>query len=223
MKELVRRLLQELTEEERDQHVGVSSHKRDQAKRKATRNGYKKRSLNTRFGHLQLAKPQIREFAFYACLFENYQRSEKALLLAINQMVTDGVSTNRVKKIVAKISPDLTYSQSTVSRLTQELDPQIKCWREGYWHKIRTTNLIEGALNRYLKQCSKGVCIFPNRESCFRYARLRLMEIDEQWQPGKRYMSMPEEEHKSDNNEGLIREINKLKKGVKTKEELVTT
>ncbi len=31
-------------------------------------------------GTLLLAKPQIREFAFHTQLFENYQRSEKALL-----------------------------------------------------------------------------------------------------------------------------------------------
>ena len=36
-------------------------------------------------------------------------------------------------------------------------------------------------------------------------------------------MGMPEENHKSDNNEGLIREINKLKQVVKTKEELSAT
>ena len=34
---------------------------------------------------------------------------------------------------------------------------------------------------------------------------------------------LPKEDHKLDNNEGLRREINKLKKGVKTKEELVAT
>ena len=45
-------------------------------------------------------------------------------------MVIDGVSTNRVEKIVERLSPDLTFSKSTVSRLTQELDPQIKKWQE---------------------------------------------------------------------------------------------
>jgi len=99
MKEIVKRTLQQLMEEERDQQVGVLSHQRDDTKRKANRNGYKPRSFNTRVGRLLLAKPQIREFAFHTQLFENYQRSEKALLSAICQMVTDGVSTNRVKRL----------------------------------------------------------------------------------------------------------------------------
>ena len=64
LKEILRRVLQQLMEEERDRQVGVLSHQRDNQKRKANRNGYKSRSFQTRVGHLLLAKPQIREFAF---------------------------------------------------------------------------------------------------------------------------------------------------------------
>ena len=49
------------------------------------------------------------------------------------------------------------------------------------------------------------------------------MEIDEEWQTGRRYMSMPEEGHKPDNHEGLMREIKQIKRGVNAKEELVAT
>jgi len=396
LKEILGRILQELMEEERNQQVGVLSHERDNTKRKANRNGYKPRSFNTRAGNLLLAKPQIREFAFHTQLFENYQRSEKALLASICQMVTDGVSTSRVKKIVGKLSPELTYSKSTVSRITQELDPQIKKWQEEklkdhyvymitdaayfflrenhqvvsrpllisvgidqngrrkilgvnialeesyasyrdhfntlqerglkkvdltisdehkgllkaqqevfsgtphqrcichfmrnvlskvsykekpglasylkqifnsptqematsiaqliareyqnsypkvsrlleedlestltylnypvhHWRKIRTTNLIEGILNKDLKQRSKVIGIFPNRESCLRYVCLRLMEIDEEWQTGKRYMKIPEEDQDSEKNDTLLREIKQLKEGVRTREELMVS
>jgi transposase-like protein len=34
--------------------------------------------------------------------------------------------------------------------------------------KIRTTNLIKGVLNKALKQRSKVIGIFPNRESCLK-------------------------------------------------------
>lgn len=50
LKEIVRRIIQQLMEEERDQEVGVLSHQRDKTKRKANRNGYKPRSFNTRVG-----------------------------------------------------------------------------------------------------------------------------------------------------------------------------
>ena len=62
--------------------------------------------------------------------------------------------------------------------------------------------------------------IFPNRESCLRYACLRLMEIDEDWQTGRKYMKMIEDED-SDTDEDLLKDINKIKQGVSNKEELV--
>jgi putative transposase len=396
LKEMVRMLLQEIMEEERDTQVGVLSHQRDDTKRKANRNGYKPRSFNTRLGSLLLAKPQIREFAFQTQLFENYQRSEKALLANICQMIKDGVSTNRVKKIVGKLSPDLTYSKSTVSRIIQELDPQIKKWQQAqlqdyylylftdalyffvrvnhqviscpvlitigidknghrkilgvdiafeesyqsylnhfnkikdkglkyvdltisddhkglikaqqevfpntahqrcichfmrnvlsnvpykektklaeylkqifnspnrqmattiakmiakkyqtsyhkvsdmlqeeleftltylayskhHRRKIRTTNLIEGVINKDLKQRSKVIGIFPNQESCMRYVCMRLMEIDEQWQTGRRYMKINKEDQFTQEDDPLLEEIKEMKEGVKTQEELVAT
>ena len=396
LKQMVKHIIQQIMEEERDTQVGVLSHKRDNTKRKANRNGYKPRSFNTRVGNLLLAKPQIREFAFQTQLFENYQRSEKALLANICQMIKDGVSTNRVKKIVGKLSPDLTYSKSTVSRIIQELDPQIKKWQQarlqdyylylftdalyffvrvnhqviscpvlitigidknghrkilgvdiafeesyqsylnhfnkikdkglkyvdltisddhkglikaqqevfpntahqrcichfmrnvlsnvpykektklaeylkqifnspnrqmaatiakmiakkyqssyhkvsgmlqeeleftltylGYSkhhrRKIRTTNLIEGVINKDLKQRSKVVGIFPNQESCMRYVCMRLMEIDEQWQTGRRYMKINIEDQFTQEDDPLLEEIKEMKEGVKTQEELMAT
>lgn len=115
MKELLTHILQSLTEIERDEK-----------QRKGCRNGYKKRSLNTRLGKLELLKPQIREFPFNTNVFEYYQRSEKALIITIIQMVIDGVSTNKVKKIKDKLSSNLSFSKSTVSRLMKELDPMVK-------------------------------------------------------------------------------------------------
>jgi transposase-like protein len=89
--------------------------------------------------------------------------------------------------------------------------------------KIRTTNLIEGVINKDLKQRSKVVGIFPNQESCLRYVCMRLMEIDEEWQTGRRYMKISEDDKDSQNNDSLLREIKQMKEGVKTQEELVVT
>ncbi len=384
MRELLTKVLQELLEIERDKQIGVKEYIRDKKQRKGLRNGYKNRELNTRLGKLKLLKPQIREFPFKTDMFENYQRSEKALISAIIQMVIDGVSTNRIKKITDKLSSDLSFSKSTVSRLIKELDPMIESWRsqklnENYsyiisdacyfyvrenskvvkrpllisvgvdmkideseesWRehilslkerglktvgltisdkhkglvkvleeefagsphqrcmvhfernllskvpakekkllsrylktiyncpdkemafkianlisdkyrerypkvsklldenveetltfysylrhhhrKIRTTNLIEGTLNSMLKRRSKVVGIFPNRDSCIRYACSLLMEIDEEWQTNRRYVRMLKEDNAADFDEDLIIEITQLKQKSKIKKELVT-
>ena len=87
--------------------------------------------------------------------------------------------------------------------------------------KIRTTNLIEGVINKDLKQRSKVVGIFPNQESCLRYVCMRLMEIDEEWQTGRRYMRITREDQGLEHNDPLLCEIKEVKEGVKAQEELV--
>jgi len=129
MKDLLSFMLQQLLEHERDKQIGVDKYERDDNQREGSRNGYKERALNTRLGKVNLRKPQIREFPFRTMVFDNYQRSEKALLAAIQQMVIDGVSTNKVKKIVKKLDKDMSFSKSTVSRITGELDSIIEKWR----------------------------------------------------------------------------------------------
>lgn len=79
--------------------------------------------------------------------------------------------------------------------------------------KIHTTNLIE-CLNSIIKKRSKVVKIFPNAESCIRYVGCLLMEIDEDWQTGRRYMRMDyHEENKEPLDEGFLQEIEMVKQG----------
>lgn len=152
MKELLTHILQSLMETEREEQIGVKHHVRDNKRRVGTRNGYKDRSLNTRVGSLKLKKPQIREFPFVTNIFESYQRSEKALLSAIQHMVIDGVSTNKTKKITKQLSSNLSFSKSTVSRLIKELDPIVKKWR--------TTNL-----DKHYEYIITDACYFYVREN----------------------------------------------------------
>lgn len=57
------------------------------SERQGQRNGYKPRTFNTRVGTLNLAIPQTRDGRFSTELFARYQRSEKALVLALMEMV----------------------------------------------------------------------------------------------------------------------------------------
>ena len=87
--------------------------------------------------------------------------------------------------------------------------------------EVQTTNLIEGVINKDLKQRSKVVGIFPNQESCLRYVCIRLMEIDEEWQTGRRYIKITKEDQNLEQNDPLLCEIKQMKERVKTQEELV--
>lgn len=56
--------------------------------------------------------------------------------------------------------------------------------------RLRTTNLSE-RVNRELKRRTRVVGVFPNAASLERLATAVLMEIDEDWQSGTRYLTFP--------------------------------
>ena len=58
-----------------------------------------------------------------------------------------------------------------------------------FWKKIRTTNLLE-RVNRELKQRSKKIGDFPSDASLLRLAGSILIDINENWITGSRYLSL---------------------------------
>ena len=89
------------------------------------RNGYRERTLTTRVGTLILHVPKFRDGTFSTDLFRSYQRSEKALLLSLMEMVVQGVSTRKVEKVFSKFGLK-NISASEVSRIAKKLDKLVK-------------------------------------------------------------------------------------------------
>jgi len=145
-----------------------------------------------------------------AYLKQIYASPNKQMAMAIAQLIAEKYQKS-YPKVSRLLEEDL---ESTLTYLS---------FPASHWRKIRTTNIIEGIINKDLKQRSRVVGIFPNKASCLRYSCLRLMEIDEEWQTGRRYMKMPEEDQESKQNDTLLREIKQIKEGVKTREELMVS
>lgn len=127
LKEIVRRVLQQVLQTEMTEHVGAAPHERTE-NRKGHRNGYKRRTLKTRVGTLELLVPQDREGTFSTQLFSRYQRNEKVLVLALMEMYIEGVSTRKVKDITEDLC-GTSFSKSLVSSLAGELDSELNEWR----------------------------------------------------------------------------------------------
>jgi putative transposase len=53
---------------------------------------------------------------------------------------------------------------------------------------LRTTNMVK-RLNEKIRRRTRVVMIFPNEASCLRLVSALLMEADEDWQMGKRYLT----------------------------------
>jgi transposase-like protein len=125
---LLEPVLNQILQSELSEHLRAEPEERTDSRR-GYRNGSYRRKLTTRVGTLELEVPRDREGTFQTELFERYQRSEKALVLALMKMVVQGVSTRRVKKITTELC-GREFSKSTVSRLTGDLDEQVQAWAE---------------------------------------------------------------------------------------------
>ena len=71
----------------------------------------------------------MRDGAFSTELFARYQRSEQALVLALMEMVVNGVSTRKVARITEELC-GTSFAKSTVSDLCRALDPLVTSWNE---------------------------------------------------------------------------------------------
>ena len=82
------------------------------------RNGYRDREMQTRIGTITLRVPRTREGEFSPDLWERYQRSEQAFVLALCEMVIQGVSTARCaahRTALAKWRPSPSSSVEHIS------------------------------------------------------------------------------------------------------------
>lgn len=125
------RLLEEIFNQvllaQSDEQIGAAPYERTD-ERNAYRNGYRDRPLITRVGTLSLRVPRHRNGDFNTELFERYQRSEQALLLAMMQMVVSGVSSRKVEDITYELC-GRKFSKSLVSKLCERLDPIVKAFQ----------------------------------------------------------------------------------------------
>ncbi|AQS59603.1 IS256 family transposase [Desulforamulus ferrireducens] len=113
--------------------------------RKGYRNGTYPHKLTTRVGTLTLRIPRFRNGKFSTELFARYQRSEQALVLALMEMVINGVSTRKVSQITEELC-GTEFSKSTVSELCKKLDPVVHGWNNRNLHDMRYPFILVDAL-----------------------------------------------------------------------------
>ena len=127
LNQAITRFLQQFLEAEITSFLQAEPYQRT-SDRTGYRNGYKPRVLKTRVGRIELSVPQDREGRFSSELFSRFQRSEKALILALQEAYLQGVSTRKVTKITEALC-GTSVSKSQVSELCQDLDADINAWR----------------------------------------------------------------------------------------------
>jgi transposase-like protein len=148
-KQIVTWFLNNVMNEEVSQQAGVPQYARTNS-RKAHRNRYRSRSLKTRYGEINLLKPQLREIPFETKVFERYSRTEKALVNAIIESYLQVVSTHNVENVITHLGI-CQISASYVSKVAQELD-------------VKVTEFMERSIDSHIPYLFVNASYFKVRE-----------------------------------------------------------
>ena len=102
-------------------------------------------------------------------------------------------------------APDLPTAEERLQRVVrkyEKLAPKLAAWLEAnvpesltvlrlpptHRRRLRTTNMLE-RLNRELKRRTRVATLFPNEASLLRLVTAILIEVSEEWETGKRYVT----------------------------------
>lgn len=126
-KELLTKSLNQFLAAESAAQLKVEPYERSE-ERQDQRNGIRERPLTTRLGTITLQVPRHRNQPFHTMIFDNYQRSETALITTMAEMVIEGVSTRKVSKVMEELCGKQ-FSKSTVSEACKRLDKEVEAFR----------------------------------------------------------------------------------------------
>ena len=168
-KKLLQESLNGLLKVESSERLQAERYERTE-KRTDSRNGTRERPLVTRLGKIELKVPRHRDVPFRTLVFENYKRSEAALVTTMAEMVVAGVSTAKVGRVMEELC-GTSYSKQAVSEACKVLDKSVEEFRtrpledeyyfviaDATYLKVRENHRIVGkALQTAMAINAKGV------------------------------------------------------------------
>ena len=122
-KKLLESALNSVLQAESEEQLSAGRYQRSD-ERTDYRNGSRDRELNTRIGRITLHVPRHRNVPFRTLVFENYSRSEAALIAGMAEMVVNGVSTRKVSKVMETLC-GTSFSKSAVSDVCKDLSKEV--------------------------------------------------------------------------------------------------
>ena len=198
--------------------IGAEPYERND-ERMAYRNGFRDRQMTTRIGTITLQVPRLRNGNFDTNLFNRYQRSEQALVLAMIEMVINGVSTRKVTAVTEELCGK-TFSRTTISSLCKQLDPIVEAFRNRPLEKHYPFVIVDAIyikVREFGRVRSKGLLIATgvNEEGYREVIGFQLSDSESQSSWGDFFNSLKErglgnvDIVVSDNHKGLVSAIRK--------------
>jgi len=127
---------------------------------------------------------------FSRTVLESISNKDKA---EIAEMLKEALDDESKMQDLARELSEQGYSQAaeTIDRFRFDLW-NYKAYPKAHWKRLRTTNLVE-RINKELKRRSRPVGAFPSDRSLMRLAGCIMININEEWITGKKYLSMDED------------------------------
>jgi len=101
------------------------------------------------------------------------------------------VSAESLKKFIEELEMEGFESAARACERYMEDLFNYQAFPEEHWRRIRTTNMLE-RVAKELKRRARVIGAFPNKQSLIRLAGCILMDINEEWLFGRRYLDMDE-------------------------------
>lgn len=127
-KKLLTESLNSILKAESTEQLRAEPYERTQS-RTDSRNGFRERPLKTKIGTITLTVPRHREVPFHTLVFDNYSRSEGALVVTMAEMVVNGVSTRKVATVMETLC-GTSYSKTAVSEACKSLDKTVTAFKQ---------------------------------------------------------------------------------------------
>lgn len=169
----LRTIMERSMETELTLRLGYTPYRRDPQVHTNYRNGYYRRDLDTQFGPIRgLRVPRTRHGQTDYRVLGRYRRHSPWVNRLVREMFVAGVSTRRVGAIMEALL-QASVSASTVSRITAQLDRQVRSWHHRSLEDVYLYLILDGITLRVktahgaakrLALCVFGITLDGRRE-----------------------------------------------------------
>lgn len=128
LKDLFKDTLQQIFEAEIEEHLGYKKHSIEGNNTGNSRNGYNKKTIQTRFGKTEIEIPRDRNGEYEPRIIGKYERTSNQLEDQIIAMYAKGMSSRDIEDHMRDIY-GIDVSPAMVSKITDKVMPQIVEWQ----------------------------------------------------------------------------------------------
>jgi len=129
IKKLIKRLTEQLLQEELTQHLGYAPYRKGAEHGSNSRNGSSRKRLKSDFGEVDIQVPRDRQGEFAPLLIGKHQREFGQLESKILSLYAKGLSVRDIREHLEDMY-GLELSASFISRLTERIQQEVHQWQQ---------------------------------------------------------------------------------------------